>query len=111
MSFKSQGLKITLRPETMQDVGQAALATIREQCEAGVSANGEDLGIDWRKSGQLLNSAGVDDQGAVVFPAPHAEVVNARFPFADIAPQFVEAYHKRLEPVLEAGMIFEKVEE
>ncbi len=108
MSFKSQKLKIQLGPKVLVDVGQAALETIKEQTSEGVSSNGETHDFDWRKSGQLMDTAEVSDDGVLQWPAPHAEIVEARFPFAGIAPQYQENFNKRLQPILQAGLVFEK---
>lgn len=108
MSFKSQKMLIKLGPKVLVDVGQAALETIKEQASQGVSSTGEQLDIDWRDSGQLMDTAGVNDEGQVQWPAPHAEIVNERFPFAGIAPQYQDNFERRLEPILQAGLVFEK---
>lgn len=110
MGFKAQPLKIKLNPKVLIDVGQAALETIKEQTQAGVSSKGEQLDIDWRDTGQLMDTAGVNDEGQIQWPAPHAEIVNNRFPFEDVAPQYKDTYDKKLQPILEAGLVFEKAE-
>lgn len=108
MKFKSHGLQIKLSPKVLIDVGQAALETIKDQCNEGVTASGVQTDLDWHKSGTLLDTAGVTDEGALVFPAPYAEIVNEAHPFLGIAPQYQQVYNDKLSPILEAGLIFEK---
>lgn len=108
MKWKSQNLQIKLGPKVLVDVGQAFLDTIKDQAKDGVTATGEQKEIDWRRSGQLMDTAGVSDEGQVQFPVPYAEIVNDRYPFLGIAPQSQDALNVRLQPVLQAGLVFEK---
>jgi hypothetical protein len=108
MNFKSHGLKIVLPPKALIEVGEAALETIKEQCNEGVTATGAQTEIDWRRSGDLLDTAGVTDEGALVFPVPYAEVVNNRHPFLGIAPQYQQVYDDKLSPILQENLEFEK---
>lgn len=108
MSWKSQDLKIVKKPKLMVSVSEIALAVIREQSSDGISANGEQKTIDWRDSGQLMDTAGADDNGNIVFPQPYSGIVNERFPFADIAPQSKNEYETRLQPVIQEGLVFDK---
>jgi hypothetical protein len=110
MKFTSHDLKIKLSPKVLIDVGAAALETIKEQCNEGVTATGTQTDLDWSDSGTLLDTAGVTDEGAIVFPAPYAELVNDQHPFLGIAPQYQQVYDDKLRPILEAGLVFEKEE-
>lgn len=106
--WKPQNLKIKLGPKVLVDVGQAFLDTIKDQASLGESATGETLDIDWRESGQLMDTAQVSDEGQLQFPVPYAELVNNKYPFLGIAPQAQDTLNARLQPVLQAGLVFEK---
>lgn len=108
MRWVPQKLQIKLAPKVLVDVGQAALEVIKEQTSDGTTSTGERLAIDWRRSGDLMDTAFVSDEGSIQFPVPYAEIVNERFPFAGIAPQYQDTCDKKLEPILQAGLVFEK---
>ena len=106
MSWRSKDLKIVLSPAGKKRAGEAALETIREQAAKGLSSTGEQTPYDWRQTGRLLSDVTVTDEGKVVFNAPYAEHVEARRPFADIAPQSQPDYEQRLQPVLRDELTF-----
>jgi len=86
-SVKLQPNTLAITPQGRMMLGQVALDTIRRQAAQGINATGAQTSYDWRQSGRLLDTAFVQQNGAVVFSAPYAAIVNSKRPFAGIAPQ------------------------
>lgn len=81
------------------EVSAAVLAQIREDTARGLLADGRNVApIDLRDTGRLMAGAQSDARG-VRFPAPYAQHVNKRYPYAGIAPQSRAALESKIAEI------------
>jgi hypothetical protein len=100
--------KLGLSPKGQTDLARLALEFMERQASAGVSATGapHPPGVDLHDTGRLWRDV-VLYSGSVRFQAPYSGVVNARYPFNNIAPQFHEEFLQRAAEIMRRELVAE----
>jgi hypothetical protein len=100
--------KLGLSPKGKTDLAALALEFMERQASAGISATGapHPPGVDLHDTGRLWRDV-VLYGGSVRFQAPYAAVVNSKYPFSNLAPQFHEEFMQRAAEILKAELTSE----
>jgi hypothetical protein len=100
--------KLGLSPKGQTDLARLALEFMERQASAGVSATGapHPPGVDLHDTGRLWRDV-VLYSGSVRFQAPYAAIVNAKYPFNNIAPQYHEEFMQRAAEILRRELVAE----
>ena len=99
---------IRFTAQALQEMADVMATTLQEQILAGINQNGDRFppGVDLIASGALVRSIrGVVVNGvpSVEVGVPYADVVNARYGFAGICPQWMAEFEKQLQPIINRG--------
>jgi hypothetical protein len=100
--------KLGLSPKGKTDLAALALEIMERQANAGVSATGapHPPGVDLHDTGRLFRDVQLF-AASVRFQAPYAAIVNARYPFNNIAPQYRDEFMQRAAEILRRELVAE----
>lgn len=101
-------MRLTLSQDALQQVANTFADIIQKQITDGIDGNGSPFPGDVTliKSGDLLRSLQGrvnGEEASVVSELPYAEILEGRFHFAGIAPQYQAELEARLQPIIDEG--------
>ena len=95
--------------EALQEAANLLSTTLVDQILAGLDMHGNHFpaGVTLLRSGAFLRSfRGVvqGDKAYVEVRVPYATILNARYGFESVCPQWRDEFEKKLQPILDRGM-------
>jgi len=99
-------MKFKISNDGLQRIADETAAILQKQIRAGIDANGSPFagGVDLRESDRFLDSIAGELQGdgaVIVSDVNYAEVLQERYNWAGIAPQFQSELESNIQPILE----------
>lgn len=102
-------MKLQLSQDALQRIADACAEILQKQIRAGLDANGAAFagGVDLRESDNFLNSITGQlggDGGEVYSDVPYAEILQGRYNWAGIAPQYWGELETAVQPIIAEGV-------
>jgi hypothetical protein len=102
-------MKIHLDQDTLQRIADECAEILQKQIRAGLDANGSPFtgGVDLRESDRFVNSieGRLGGEGGEVYSdVAYAEILQGRYNWAGIAPQYWAELETRIQPIIAEGI-------
>jgi hypothetical protein len=108
VSAKITPVRIFVEQPGKVAIAEATADVIREQCLDGVSASGARFPTGKTKNpltmydtGRMLDRDVTISAGVVRYEAPYADIVNAKYNFAGVSPEYAKRLESKLQQQIE----------